>query len=359
MSAGAACQAVPAACNPACQSWKAYLHVGNSTPLSEPASQGNFIAVATSAVETFSHDGKLLWTRPLRAYQPRGLVFTTNSIVVAEKGVYALSTSSGELLWTFGSERVFARAKALVMDDLIIAGDEQHEVYALDQATGRLVWKIDCLPDRAGKAVVTGFAQQGGVLYVSLTSVKDREDPSDKGYVVSIEPKSQHIRWRYVTEATKERVAVTDATEIVGNHILAIDAIGNHVFALERDTGKLLWSFHGESDRLGISSIPAVIGNLILVASGDKNIYAIRLLDGTIAWKRTLDASIVSMRQYNDLLFVSTGRLLILDENANLLASPDLALSGPVLSPIGIWDGGVLIVDSHSLHVLRCDRSMH
>ena len=59
-----------------------------------------------------------------------------------ELGVFAIDTSTGELLWTFpvdGAARPLGVADGVVY----VPADAEHRVYALDGATGAELWRFD------------------------------------------------------------------------------------------------------------------------------------------------------------------------------------------------------------------------
>ncbi|MCX7677621.1 MAG: PQQ-binding-like beta-propeller repeat protein [Spirochaetes bacterium] len=103
------------------------------------------IVVATSfgSIEAFTNKGELLWKRKLEsgvfsspAYY-RGVIY----VGAADRGVYALSSKSGEILWKYIADSRMVVSSPVVDRELVFVGCYSGSFYALAAKDGKLKWK--------------------------------------------------------------------------------------------------------------------------------------------------------------------------------------------------------------------------
>ena len=190
--------------------------------------------------------------------------------------VYSLDMRSGCVYWRFlpGAP---ARTAITVSADATTAyfGDEQGHAYAVNTATGALVWKADL--DQHPWAVITGApALHAGRLYVPVASAEelaaaDRRYAccSFRGSVVALDAQSGHLIWKtYTIDAPPQPTSTNKAgVGMLGpsgaavwssptidpvRHALYVGTGNNYsdpatatsdaVIAMDLGTGKVLWS---------------------------------------------------------------------------------------------------------------------
>lgn len=150
---------------------------------SSPVVSGNTVLVgfATGKLQAFDlQSGLVSWERPIT--QPRGrselqrMVDISADPVVVGETVYAINyqgklaavnVNSGNLVW----ERDISSYQNIAADhQYLYVTDTTHQLWAIDQHTGKTYWKQDALHDRfiTGPAVVRGnvvVADRGGYLH--------------------------------------------------------------------------------------------------------------------------------------------------------------------------------------------------
>jgi polyvinyl alcohol dehydrogenase (cytochrome) len=203
--------------------------------------------------------------------------------VGSESGeVFALKPDSGCIEWTFharGSVRtgfvIGPGSMKQAQSDAIYFGDQHGTVYALDSATGQLVWKAQADPHPA--AMITGTPQLWqGRLYVPVASYEENFAPdthyqccSFRGSVVAYDAQTGKLVWKtYMISDVPHKTGVSKAgTQLWGpsgagvwsaptldtRHGVLYVATGNNysdpvtntsdsVVALKIDTGEILWT---------------------------------------------------------------------------------------------------------------------
>jgi len=224
-------------------------------------------------------DGKVIWKFPTGG-RVRSSPAVSAGVVYAGSfdGVfYAIDARSGKLRWKYATEgatidlekwgfdRRSINSSPAISDGVVTFGSRDAHQYALDAATGKLLWKIAHpvadMPDHAELAWCEGSpAIEGGVSYVGS---------SDGHFVAAVELKSGRELWRH---ATAQRVI--GSPTVVGDQVVAGSGDGL-VFALDRKDGHTVWSF---PTRARVYSSPVVAGSTVFVGSADGSLYA--LADG-------------------------------------------------------------------------------
>jgi outer membrane protein assembly factor BamB len=184
----------------------------------------------------------------------------------ADGRVYAFDRATGAETWKFetegvklfsgdfGYDRRTVQSSPAVANGMVFAGARDGWIYAIDAATGRERWRFD----HKISWINTSPAVVEGVVYAGS---------SDAQFVQALDAATGKELWRTTTGTTWSSPAVS------GDMLYAGDGQGR-LHALDRNSGKLLWSF-----RTGASmySSPTPAGDLVIVGSADAGVYALRV----------------------------------------------------------------------------------
>ena len=175
-----------------------------------------------------------------------GVVYLT-----AVNTAYALDESTGELVWSYGTERFPARDfPAAVADNVYYFSPDEH-IYALDTATGEVLWSYE-----AGMMINTAPVTAGGIVYVG----------SESGRFYALDAATGGLVW------SRESMAWALQSPMVADGVLYAESSDGHLRALDAATGEELWRFQkGYFD--GIPSY-TVTGGVLYVGSLDGSVYA-------------------------------------------------------------------------------------
>lgn len=209
--------------------------------------------------------GTLAWT-----FHPDGSVYGTPTFDpqrgriyfgATDKRLYALDRR-GLYLWSLATGDNIA-SRPLVVDDLVIVGSEDRNVYAVDADSGELRWERS-----TGGSVVSWPAKAGDVVVIG----------SDDGAVYAFDPASGEQRWTYAAGGPIEApiVAVDE-----GVYVASRDGT---LALLDADDGRVTWTANVGSP---IRDAPGVGDDAVFVVDEPGYLTALRRADGTRIWVTT------------------------------------------------------------------------
>ena len=183
--------------------------------------------------------------------------------------------------------------------------DNKQTVYALDENSGRLFWKMDM-----GKKLAYPWRFD---YYYSSPVLYDNDliIGSDDGFVYRLNQKTGKVIWKFQAKGL-----VRSTASVYKNTVLFGDTEATF-YSLDIKTGKKIWDFKvvGDSiddykygyDKRAITSSPNVSGNKVVFGSRDAYLYCLNADNGKLLWKITHEPSwIVSTVAIKD-SFVITG----------------------------------------------------
>jgi len=199
--------------------------------------------------------------------------------------LYAVDVSSGRAKQGFepyptGDKIV---STPLVQDGVVYFGSLDHKLYAIDAATGELKWDK---PFKTGGGIGSTPLIVDNVLYFGSFDSKFYAVYADTG-----EPK-----WEQPFEAGNWFWSEA----LYHNGIIYACSLDHNVYAIDAESGELSSEWHTNPfPTVGkIRSSPAIVGNLLIVASEvDKEkamVYGIDLENGEEKWKQELKSSILA-----------------------------------------------------------------
>lgn len=184
----------------------------------------------------------------------------------ADGAVYAFDREDGRILWryetegaslasaSFGYDRRTIQSSPAVADGRVFIGARDGFLYALDAATGRLLWRfnheiswVNSSPAVAGDLVIVGS--------------------SDGKFLQAVEARTGTERWRFSTAG----LIWTSPAVVEGKVILAEGA--GRVSVLELQTGATAWSAWTGGRLFGS---PVIADGTIYLGSMDGGVYALR-----------------------------------------------------------------------------------
>ncbi|ACE82763.1 outer membrane protein assembly factor BamB family protein [Cellvibrio japonicus] len=234
------------------------------------------------------------WTYPLYAPVSATPVVVGEQLwVAAENGnLYAFDVKARRLQWLYHTEAAIV-STPVVADGRVHFLSRDGFVYALEQHSGKLLWRFATGGEQR-------FAAIGGYGYpASAGPVPDPWDfygssplvidgtlyvGSSDHHVYALDAATGDQRWRFNTGAP-----VHSSPVYAGGNIL----IGNwetKLYALDAQTGSERWQFQGGTDpqysaMQGFTASPRVDSQRVYIGARDGFFYALRLTDGSLAWK--------------------------------------------------------------------------
>jgi outer membrane protein assembly factor BamB len=193
----------------------------------------------------------------------------------------------------------FAYSSPMRVGNLIILGNMDWNVYALNADTGELVWRT-----RLNGTVTSSAVAGDGVIYIGSNGRLGGKSPED-GRLYALDAKTGKILNNF--QAKNE---VNSSVRVNGDSLYFGDVAGN-MYCLDAKTLKEKWSFKTNGP---IRGRHAIYKNLVFIGSGagDNQMYALRQDDGKVFWKYKTGGKIESdpVISGDELFFTSHDRRL-------------------------------------------------
>lgn len=248
--------------------------------------------------------------------------------------VYALDLKNGSLIWNYPQEgssgRQFYAAPA-VSDDLVIVGDYDNGLVALDKQNGSEKWQFSSAEDRyIGSALVLNgyvYAPNSDHYLYALDENSDlmwqfkAEGPNwtqpladdENLYMVSMDHTLYAFDFEYAsgdleTSESGSRTLVAEplwsldvgaavvADPVLVDGVMYIGTIDGTLHAVDVAAQEILWSYDAEGEMASIWGSPVVLSDTVFVGDQEGNVYAVSTADGSAFWPSPYTAgdSIVS-----------------------------------------------------------------
>jgi len=198
--------------------------------------------------------GNILWETSFNVSHTISTIPTVGEGVVAigfldNSMITALSTDSGEILWSFATDSPIISTPAY-SSGYFYFGSTKGTVYAVSKE-GKELWHVNL-----GSTVETTPAVAFGKVFVG----------ADDGNLYALKATTGELLWKYPTKGP------IIASPIVSlNEIVYVGSTDGYIYALSAETGNLIWS-----DNTGASIVmtPVLDNGMLFVASSDGTISA-------------------------------------------------------------------------------------
>jgi outer membrane protein assembly factor BamB len=244
------------------------------------------------------------WINPGGSMGSTGATVAVNfgtAYVATHTGIEALSTSTGNVLWSSAAPGVVTAAPTLSGGVVYVSSNSNKTIFALNPLNGTVIWSA--VLDNSS---VSSPAVANGIIYVGCFDSK----------VYALSASTGRTVWTYTTGA------YVNTTPTVVNGVLYLGSRDGNLYALNATSGALLWKYTTGGP---IETTPAVANGVVYVGSDDFNVYAIEAqgsAPGTLLWKYTTGADVfASPAVANGTVYVGSddGTFYALDAHAGSL----------------------------------------
>ena len=288
-----------------------------------PASKIVTAMMSLAGVPSSGSDLTPLWTFACED-EIRSAPAVANGVVYVsayDHNLYALEAATGKFLWKYAADAGIASTPC-VAHDRVLFGSQDRVLYCVQAQTGRIQWTC-----QAGGRIFSSprvqfnhvfFGADDGVLYAvnfqagriawkSQAEGPIRSTPAFSEEMVLFGSNDGHVyavdirgnlKWRY---RTKRAVLSTPA---VHNGMVYVGSDDWNVYALDILTGWLVWRVRTGKP---VWSSPAIHDNVVYLGSADGNVYALDAKSGREVWKYTTDGQVTSSPAiYNGVLYIGS-----------------------------------------------------
>jgi len=171
--------------------------------------------------------------------------------------------------WTYASEANVISTPG-VFGDLVVFGNQNGLIEALDIKTGKRKWKFKTAgPIFSSPAIINNKIVLG----------------SADGFIYCLNEKGK-LQWKFKSDA-----AVL-GSPVIENNIIYIGSSDHRFSAYDLQTGKPIWS--NRSIEGPIVSRPVILDSLVIFGAWDRHLYALNKNTGRLIWKWNNGSSVIN-----------------------------------------------------------------
>jgi outer membrane protein assembly factor BamB len=284
----------------------------------------------------------------------------------SDHNLYALDAASGALRWKFATRGRVSSSPAVAGGRVYFVSYDSN-LYALDAASGALAWKFTTAGERRFSARHLHGAEPAAELMpdpfdVFLSSPVVVAGTvyfgSGDGNVYAFDAASGALRWKFHTGN------VIHASPAVADGVLYIGSWDSYFYALDAASGKQRWRFKTGEDpkinnQVGIQSSAVVADGMVYFGCRDSHLYALDAASGAARWAYSTGESwVISSPAVRD------GTVYFATSDSGLVQALDSRSGTPVFSlAFNHWPffsspslaGNFLYIGSHQGKLLAVD----
>ncbi len=168
-----------------------------------------------------------------------------------------------------GLEESQLTLRPAVTTQLVVAGDVNGNVYAIQRDKGKRLWRVKT-GDRIAGAFYAGY---GMVLYGTR-----------EGMAVALDAETGETRWR--TQLTGEALAIPTSD----GSLAIFQTQDGHVTALDAETGEQRWDYETPPPTLTLRGLaqPVIAGDKVYAGFANAKVAALDLASGSPIWEKRI-----------------------------------------------------------------------
>ena len=205
--------------------------------------------------------------------------------------LYAADASSGIERWTFKTAGPVNSSPA-ISGNMVYFSSLDGNFYALDSATGKQVWKFQTGGERRFTAPgIHGIMPRSEMMpdpfdvFLSSPAIANGVVYFGSGdhNVYALEAATGALKWKFATGD------VVHTSPAIAGGVVYIGSFDRYLYALDAGTGTMRWRFQTGDDQnihnqIGIASSAAVANGVVYFGCRDGHFYAIDAKTGTQKW---------------------------------------------------------------------------
>lgn len=176
---------------------------------------------------------------------------------------YALDAATGKLVWKFQGTGSFVYSSPTYANGNIYVGGIDNNVYAFNAYNGNVIWQ---------KKIATTGIESDAVFHNGTLYVGTNDD-----YLYALNASNGDIKWSFLTGGN------VSASPTIWNGTVYFGSSDGKLYALDANTGSPKW--HYQTGAMINQSGPALANGVIYVGSRDGYLYAIDALAGQLVWR--------------------------------------------------------------------------
>jgi outer membrane protein assembly factor BamB len=260
-------------------------------------------------------DGKEIWKKKMPDMIESSPLFLKGHLIVgtSDGDLLKMKADNGETVWSFKAEDRFAGAATYIMKDgkpIIIAGNYDNFIYALNFETGKKIWGyetdnyVNGTPAIYKEKIVFGGCDS--IMYILNTEGKLTGEVDMGSYIagtVAVENGQAYIghydNKYFRVDLEKEKIVwffkksnfPYFSSAAIGKDRIIFGGRDKRVHAVTKDEGKPLWEF---KTRGKVDSSPVLCDNKVVFGSYDGRMYILDAKTGKELWRYEIGKPIIA-----------------------------------------------------------------
>ncbi len=287
----------------------------------------------------------------LRQLAAAALLFTATAATTFAADAPPASITGPAVAWRFDTGKEVV-ASPLLADGVLYCGSTGYAFYAIDAATGTLVWKVDAKFPVSSKPAIAGDIvcfECGNAL-------------------TGVDRKTGKVRWEFVARPFRP-IASMDLTDyhrsspVIAAGVAYYGDDWGNLNGVDVRTGQLVFQYTTPTQR-PIRATPAVSDGIVFFGDWEGEVYAVSLADRKPVWQHTQ----ANCRPYYGAVvseFVVQGGLVYFGSQHDIFAPLDIATGKPAwtfaepkqtylpATPL-VHEGRVIIATTIFTHSVLC-----
>jgi outer membrane protein assembly factor BamB len=204
-----------------------------------------------------------------------------------DHNVYAMNAATGAIVWTFTTGDI-VRSSPSVVNGIVYVGSNDDKLYALNATTGTTIWSA-ATGDRIAES---SPVVSGGKVYIG----------SHDGSLYAFNATTGALVWK------SDFIWTIWESAAVANGVVYVGTDKSTLYAFDANTGATLWT--ATAGGL-IRCTPTVVNGVVYVGADDYRLYAFNANTGALVWKTAVLPHLGIVRATpvvtNGLVYVETG----------------------------------------------------
>ena len=260
----------------------------------EPMFRGGPAHEGVTASEAPREFKRVKWTFPTGNRVVSSPVMSAGTIYFGsdDGNIYAVEAATGRQLWKRITKGPVPSTPAVSAGRVYVTSYDGH-LYALDAKTGAVRWKFATEGERRFEARnLHGWTPAKQTffdpfdVYLSSPVVVGSSVffGSGDGHLYAVDAGTGALRWKFATGD------VVHSSPAYANGVLYFGSWDSYFYAVDAATGKEKWRFHAGEDpvahnQVGFQGSAAVVNGVVYVGCRDSNVYALDAATGEEKWR--------------------------------------------------------------------------
>jgi outer membrane protein assembly factor BamB len=229
--------------------------------------------------------GKLVWTYKTKGEDMPTPVFDHGMLLFGNGDgyVYALDAGTGALKWKTAIKSFVSMSSATFdpkKNVIIMGGTDPSNIYALDAATGKRLWTVHPKNIFSSSGGDGTWAVEGNLTIGQIETRTAAQKSSSSSEEIAIDIGTGKIVWTKTLGAGKTPPRNKDAVPaIVDGVVYTGSPVTHNEYAIDAKTGKIIWT---APLKAGMKAAPTIVGDDVIQPTGKGKIFTLAKSSGKV-----------------------------------------------------------------------------